>query len=338
MDEIDVLRSMRSSNTDPSPETLIRGQARLEQAIAERRAPATASPGRPARRRAPKFLLAGVAAAAAVGIGVTALLPSPTAPAAQAAVILGDAANQVRAGDQALLPGQLLRIEETTETLGEIYPAGASAEAPSETIKYRDSETFVTLVPSDPEGDWLVRRSGREFVDVLDNLGDPNAAETVRRDLAYGPGASEEVWPGGVMPGGDRSPLSLDAPTEKGALRAFILAETARQEADESERVFEWLLPVLSNPAASAELRAAGFEVLADLGTLTAAPGVQEPGKKVVSLATPGDESRQDLVFNDRNELVQMRTVLTGESSWLPSLAPGTVLSSTTINVSVLEP
>lgn len=337
MDEIDVLRSMRSSSTDPTPETLIRGQARLERAIAERSAAATVSPGRPTRRRAPKFLLAGVAAAAAVGIGVTALMPSPSAPAAQAAVILGEAADQAREESRVLSPGQLLRIEETAETLGEVSPAGETAEVPGATIKYRDSETFVTLVPSNTEGDWLVQRSGRELVEVLDDLGDPNAAETVRRDLATGPGASEEVRPGGVMPGSDRSPLRPDAPTEKGGLRAFILAETARQESDESERIFEWLLPVLSNPAASAELRAAGFEVLADLGTLTAEPVEQAPGRKVVSLAAPGKESRQDLVFNERNELVQTQTVLMGESSWLPSLAPGAVLSSTTISVSVVE-
>ena len=338
MDEIDVLRSMRSNNTTPTPETLIRGRSRLERAIAERRAPATAPQGRRAKRRAPKFLLAGVAAAAAVGIAVTALWPSPNAPAAQATAILADAAEQVRTGVHTVSAGQLLRIEQTHETLGEVSAAAAATEIPGETIKYRAVETFVTLVPSDPEGDWIVQRSGSQLVEILDDLGDPNAEETVRRDLAQGPGASEEAWPAGVMPGGDQSVLRRDAPTEKRALRDFILADTARQESNESDRIFEWLLPVLSNPAASIELRAAGLEVLADLGTLTAEPAAQGRGSKVVSLAAPGDESRQDLVFNDRSELVQVRTVLTGKSSWFPSLAPGTVLNSTTIEASVVAP
>lgn len=337
MDEIDVLRSMRSSNTAPTPETLIRGQARLERSIAERRASANAPQGRRAKRRAPKFLLAGVAAAAATGIGVTALWPAPNAPAAQAAVILADAAEQVRTGGHPIPDGGMLRVEETDERLRGTAPNWAPSDLPGEMIKYRAVETFVTLVPSDPEGDWIVRRSGSQLVEILDDLGDPNAEETVRRDLAHGPGASEEVWPAGVMPGGDRSVLRRDAPTEKRALRDFILADTARQESDESDRIFEWLLPVLSNPAASIELRAAGLEVLADLGTLTAEPAAQDRGSKVVSLAAPGDESRQDLVFNDHSELVQVRTVLTGKSSWFPSLAPGTVLSSTTIEASVVD-
>ncbi|MFF8817108.1 hypothetical protein ACF07D_03785 [Leucobacter sp. NPDC015123] len=337
MDEIDVLRSMRSSSGEPEPEALIRGQARLERAITERGIKSKPPQRRAVGRRAPKFVLAGVAAAAAIGIGVTALWPSPNAPAAQASAVLADAADQVRTGGHTISAGELLRIQETDETLGEVYPAGAAIETPGETIKYRAVETVVTLVPSDPEGDWIVRRSGRQLVEILDDLGNPNAEEAVRQDLAHGPGASEEVWPAGVMPGGDSSPLRTDAPTEKSALRGFILSDTARQESDESDRIFEWLLPVLSNPAASVELRAAGFEVLADLGTLTAEPAAQSRGSQVVSLSTPDGEARQDLVFNDRSELVQVRTILTGKSSWFPSLAPGTVLSSTTTEASVVK-
>ncbi|MFV0432612.1 MAG: RNA polymerase sigma factor [Leucobacter sp.] len=237
------------------------------------------------------------------------------------------------AGPAALADGQVLRIEEHWEGLGETNAVEGEAETPGETVKYREAETIVTRVPRDLSADWTVWRSGRTLVEVLDAHGDPDPEATVKDALAdSGPDDSEDVWPGGIQPGSDADPIRRDAPTDRDELSTYILREVGDHEGPREESVFEWLLPVVSNPAASAELRAAGFEVLSELGSITAQEG-RNGAERTVSMETGDGTTRRDLIFDADGALTEMREVLIGDSSpWLAGIEPGTVLSSVRID------
>lgn len=342
MDELEVLRKIRRSDATPTDEVLARGQASLERAIAARqtsRGTATAPPraaGPRRRLRSPRFVLASAAAAVALGAGIAIIGPGFGSPDAQAAVILSEAAERLRTVDAALADSRALRVEEVHETLAEMSIPGGPVDTPGETIKYRDSETFITEIPSDRSADWTVSRSGRSLVEVLDPHGVSNAADVVHEALADSnstPGADVEIWPGGIPPWSSTDPLWRAAPTNAAELRSYILDDVADQESDTEESIFEWLLPVLSSPAAPAELRAAGFDVLAEFGSISA-PNTTE---RIISMESAGDTSRRDLVFNDEGELTEVRDVLTGESTWLAGIEPGTVLSSIRISSTVVD-
>lgn len=341
MDEVEILRTIRRSEATPTNGALARGQATLERALIARRAQLDAT-SHWAHTRTPKrhlrstrLVLAG-AAAAALGAGIAILSPGSSSPDAQAAVILTEAADRLRTDDAALADHSALRVEEVHENLGEMSVPGGAIDTPGETIKYRDTETFITDIPSDRSADWTVSRSGRSLVEVLDPHGATNAADAVRNALSSanaGPVPETETWPGGMPTRNRTDPLKRTAPTDPGELRDYILDDIAGQESAADEGTFEWLLPVLSSPAAPAELRAAGFEVLAELGSITA-PSTTE---RIISMESTDGTSRRDLVFTSEGELTEVREVLIGESSWLAGLEPGTVLSSIRISSTVVN-
>lgn len=344
MDELDILRSIRRSEATPADEVLIRGQATLERVLADRSAAQAtrATQATPAPRKQPRqprrslgFVLGGVTAAAALGVGIAVLGPGLSTPNAEAAVILTQAAERLRTDDAALADGQALRVEEVWQTLGETNIPGETSETPGNTIKYRDTETTVTEVPADRSADWVVSRSGRELVEVLDAHGVSDADAVVRQalgDPSSQPGAGSEVWPGGVPPWSTTDPIRRAAPTGLKELRAYVRAAVAGQESPEEESMFEWLLPVLTNPAAPAELRASGFELLAEFGSITTSPA----GERTISMNTENGTSRRDLVFDASGELTEVREVLIGNSDWLAGLEPGAVLSSIRISSTVV--
>ncbi|KUF06470.1 hypothetical protein [Leucobacter sp. G161] len=250
MDELEVLRKIRRSDATPTDEVLARGQASLERAIAARqtsRGTATAPPraaGPRRRLRSPRFVLASAAAAAALGAGIAIIGPGFGSPDAQAAVILSEAAERLRTVDAALADSRALRVEEVHETLAEMSIPGGPVDTPGETITYRDSETFITEIPSDRSADWTVSRSGRSLVEVLDPHGVSDAADVVHEALAdpnSAPGADVEIWPGGVPPWSSTDPLRRAAPTNAAELRSYILddVDVARRDRTRDRAEFD---------------------------------------------------------------------------------------------------
>lgn len=358
-DELDALRAFRAADTELSPEAeharLLRGIARLERELDARgRAAAAAPQSRPARRRAPAFVLGGVAAAAAIGISIGMIGPLAAAPEASTVELLELASERAQELSMEAGAGQFLRIEEEWLNLATI-PASSDGAA-GETLQYRDGETIVTYVPQDQGGDWTVRRSGRAFVEMITPAGDAEAERWAREAAAdeqlQGP-VGEATWPVGEAPptSDDLTNPDLaqaqesavaryrDAPTEPTALLDYIIAEVGPQEGSSNEVVYEWLFPVLQNASYPADLRAAGFELLAQLAADGGADGTVElrEGEGTTVTLTLNDESAQELVFSERGDLIESRQVLTAPSEWLAGVAPGTVLTSVRIDTSVVD-
>jgi hypothetical protein len=163
MDDLQLLREMRSDIGSAPPATLARGReivmARISPASTtvastDRHTKGTVSPIRFRRR----VLIASAAAALLVGGIVVADVVRPSGPGAtaEAAEILNNAAAAtIRTSDPVVGPGQYLKIE-TTELTG----SGAQA-ADGSDINWQETTGGQVYVPADREGEWVWNREGR---------------------------------------------------------------------------------------------------------------------------------------------------------------------------------
>ncbi|QIM17896.1 hypothetical protein G7066_02905 [Leucobacter coleopterorum] len=288
-------------------------------------------------------------AATAVVVSVALPGPQVTetpAAATPAAALLKKAAHNIEVSDPTLKPGQYLRLVKTTENISADYsdPAYFDESRTDENayidqgVHYRVGITQITYVPADPSGDWIQRRGDPKFLGLVRPLNDPRAEEIARTAaegdsfLTRGSG-TEEVLPGGMppltpdelaMPGAvaDRAAekaLYEKAPHDPAALRKYIEDANASMvaysdddgneiAAPESD-IVKWLIPVLSNLAQPAGLRAAGLELLADLECTELVPDPSAPDddtRVAVNLyCDEGDDSEAHyMVFEKKTGLV----------------------------------
>jgi hypothetical protein len=163
MDDLQLLREMRSDIGSAPPATLARGREKVMAKVGRAsasgattgaHAKATVSPIRSRRR----VLIASAAAALLVGGIVVADVVRPAGPgaAAEAAEVLNNAAAAtIRTSDPVVGPGQYLKIE-TTELTG----SGVQAADGSE-INWQETTGGQVYVPADREGEWVWNREGR---------------------------------------------------------------------------------------------------------------------------------------------------------------------------------
>lgn len=367
--DLDALRALRSADTEQSLDAeaarLSRGLARLEREIDARGRSRGADPApaqaRPRRRRAPRLLLGGVAAVAALGIAAAVLGSPAAAPPASAAELLGRAATHV-SSETGVEPGQYLRIEERWVDFAqlplqdtELLSDGSRPPSdPAHTVAFLTTSSVVKYIPADRSGDWIVRYSGGELGEMLTHRDDPVAERSVRDSLPeLGVPRSEQVWPGGGPPVDEAAPDDAaveapaedplqryrDAPREAEALLDYATADIGTPEGSPDAALFEWLLPLVADSSHPPELRAAAFDALAQLAARDDAEIVlQQVGdqRSVISFPLFSDAALE-LVFSASGELREYRTVVSEATPRLAAAPPGTVISSMTPRITVVE-
>lgn len=162
MDDLQLLREMRSDIGSAPPATLARGRkrvmARIDHAHAEARTDAPSEEiVRPIRFRR-RALFASAAAILLVGGIVVADVVRPTSPgaAAQAAEILNSAAAAtIKTSDPVVKPGQYLKVATKA-----VYSSSVTR-ADGTSVTWLDSTGGQVYVPADMSGEWVWNREPR---------------------------------------------------------------------------------------------------------------------------------------------------------------------------------
>ncbi|WP_344032733.1 hypothetical protein [Leucobacter iarius] len=279
--------------------------------------------------------LAVVGAAAAVVVGVSVIgvpgLIGASAERAEAVELLHRAADRVAFEAVEIPAGHYLRVVNTSTNL----TIGGDEGEP---IAGLFATERVSYIPSDRSSDWIVRQGDPKAVRVF-GAGSREEQDRIAEELAFPSpiDGGEAHWTGGKPSPAEEDPRDddplesdpdRDAPRSPDALRAYIDREIGTPDTSRAEAIFEWLRPILADPSRPADLRAAGFEVLATLD------GVTVSSRRAVIDGTVGvgvqvavrDGERKELVFDpDTGMLLGTREVLTEPIQGVPQIPVGTV-------------
>ncbi|RGE18039.1 hypothetical protein [Leucobacter sp. wl10] len=354
MDEFETLRRLRP-DVEPSEESLARGKARLERAIQEeqkaRHRAALPVKTRPGRSRVWLPVLGAGLAAAAVAV-FSVIVPFSGQTPAEAAELLYKAADDARFDALQLDPGSFLEVETSAM---ELTILGAAD--PSEESGYLSRQTITSYIPPDRDSDWIVQTSAPELVNTLPGTDAAGTDAQAEADLAE----RAETDPPGVMrwPGGRPAPTAddlanpdpidtdaqiLDAPRDPDELLTYITQELGTKGRPSDAAVFEWLRPVLADPSLPADLRAAAFDALASLDSVTissesaAIEGAEGVG---ITFDDQSGDTRDELVLDrDSGRFLGYRTLQVSTTELQPYIPAGTVIaySATAYRVSDSAP
>jgi hypothetical protein len=354
MDDLQLLREMRSDIGSAPPATLARGREKVMAQISPvpATAGATTRSGRTVstirfRRR---VLFASAAAALLVGGIVVAdvVRPGGTGATAEAAEVLNNAASAtIRTSDPVVGPGQYLKIE-TTELTG----SGAQT-ADGRDINWQETTGGQVYVPADREGEWVWSREGRV---PLASSSEAAKAEAQRlRELSKTENfPRDQVNPmvggvlranGGAFYGNEPTviigtPLK-DAdslPKDPRALLDLIYERTKGSGKSPESEAFVTIADGLRTGVVPADLRAALYKAAALI------PGVTVTDRQAtidgrtgiaIGIPSPDGGSTQEIIIDPTSGLV------IGERDLLlkdvPGSPAGTVVSWTSVKTSVVS-
>lgn len=355
MDDLQLLREMRSDVGSASPAMLARGREKVMAKISpasktgaatDRQAKGTVSPIRIRRR----VLIASAAAALLVGGIVVADVVRPNGPGAtaEAAEVLNNAAEAtIRTADPVVRPGQYLKIE-TTELTG----SGAQA-ADGREINWQETTGGQVYVPADRAGEWVWNREGR--VPLASSSEQAKAeAERLRQLSKTKNLPKDQVNPmiggvlranGGAFYGNEPTviigtPLK-DAgslPRDPRALLDLIYDRTKGAGKSPEAEAFLTIADGLRTGVVPADLRAALYKAAALIpgvtvwdrqATVDGRPGI------AIGLASPHGGTRRDIIIDPTSGLV------IGEQDVLlkdyPGAPAGTVSTWTSVKTSVVD-
>lgn len=355
MDDLQLLREMRSDIGSAPQATLARGRTKLMAQVRTPSRPETiASPAAPAtlsairiRRR---IVMAAAAAAVLVGAIVAAdvVLPNRPGATAEAAEILNNAAAAtIRTSDPVVGPGEYLKIE-TTELTG----SGAQA-ADGSQVNWQETTGGQVYVPANREGEWVWNREGR--VPLASSSEKAKAeAQKLRERSKTENFPKDQVNPmiggvlrakGGAFYGNEPTviigtPLK-DAgslPRDPRALLDLIYERTKGSGKSPDGEAFVAIADGLRTGVVPADLRAALYKAAALI------PGVTVGDKQAtvdgrtgiaVGIPSPGGGSRRDIIIDPASGLV------IGEQDVLlkdyPGAPAGTVSTWTSVKTSVVD-
>lgn len=353
MDDLQLLREMRSDIGSAPPATLARGRTKLMTRIdsastsvasTDTHAKGTVSPIRFRRR----VLLASAAAALLVGGIVVADVVRPSGPGAtaEAAEVLNNAATAtIQTSDPVVGPGQYLKIETTSLT------GGGSQAADGSDISWQETTGGQVYVPADRQGEWVWNREPRVPVESSSEEAKAAAAEMRKRDAASRPPAGAllpvGIWraPGGAFGGNEPTviigtPLK-DAgslPRDPQALLNIILERTKGAGKSPEREAFVTIADGLRSGVVPADLRAALYKAAALI------PGVTVGDRQAtidgrtgiaIGIPSPDGVARTDIVIDPTSGLV------IGEQDILlkdyPGFPAGTVSTWTSVKTSVVN-
>ena len=351
MDDLQLLREVRSDIGSAPPATLARGRSKLMARIdsASRSgattgtlAPATVSPIGFRRR----ILMASAAAALLVGGIVVADVVRPSGPGAtaEAAEVLNNAAAAtIQTSDPAVGPGQYLKIE-TTELTG-----GGMQAADGSDISWQETTSGQVYVPADKNGEWVWNREDRVPLESSSDAAKAAAAELVKRRQAQPDGAPVLVGvlraPGGAFYGNEPAIISgmpLDEaaglPRDPQALLNLIQERTKGAGKSPEIKALGTITDALRTGVIPADLRAALYKAAALIpGVTVADKQATIDGRTGVAIGIPSPDggSRQETIIDPTTGLlIGERNVLLKD---YPGFPAGTVTTWTSVRTSVVN-
>lgn len=345
MDDLQLLRELRSDIGTPASATIARGRTKLmtnidslSPAVAGTRTPvpAPASPFRFPRR----ILVASAAAALLVGGIVVAdvFRPGGQGATAEAAEVLNNAAAAtIRTSDPVVAPGQYLKIE-TTARYG-----GSSVIADGTQVFWEENTGGQVYIPADRNSEWVWNREQSVPVEFSSEAAKTEALRLQEK------APSDMVGPqraaGGAFYGSEQVILSgmpleeaAGLPRDPQALLG-IISERAKGAGKSPEiQALSTITAALRTGAIPADLRAAFFKAAALI------PGVSVVDKQAtidgrtgvaIAIASLGGESRMETIIDPvTGLLIGERTITLKDHPGVPS---GTVMTWTSVKTSVVD-
>ena len=348
MDDLQLLREMRSDVGSAPAATLARGREKVMAKVAQA-SPSGAHPPKatvtPIRFRR-RILFASAAAALLVGGIVVADVIRPGAPGAtaEAAEVLNKAAAAtIRTSDPVVGPGQYLKIE-TTELTG----SGAQAADGGE-VNWQETTGGQVYVPADRAGEWIWNREPRVPLESSTDEAKALAAEIAARQKDH-PEEHPTMFgilsaPGGALYGNEPAviigtPLKEagSLPRDPHALLDLIYERTKGAGKSPESEAFVTIADGLRTGVVPADLRAALFQAAALI------PGVTLTDKEAtidgrtgiaIGIPTADGVARTDIIIDPTSGLV------IGEQNVLlkdfPGTPAGTVNTWTSVKTSVVN-
>lgn len=349
MDDLQLLREMRSDIGSAPPATLARGRNKLMARIGSTsrpetrtstHAPATVSPIRFRRR----VLLASAAAALLVGgiVAADVVLPGQSGATAEAAEVLNNAAAAtIRTSDPVVGPGQYLKIETTA-----VYSASSVA-ADGTQVAWLDKTGGQVYVPADRNGTWIWNREDRVPTTFFGEASKAAAAK-MQKSLAKDPGPSlvgVQRAPGGAFYGSEQTvvngiPLTKvsSLPKDPRALLDFIQDRTKGAGPSPEMEALITIADTLRTGVIPADVRAAlykaaalipGVTVVDKQATLNGKTGV------AIGIQSPDGGARQEIIIDPATGLmIGERDVSLKATADFPA---GTATAWTAVQTSVVN-
>ena len=339
MDEMTLLRDMRSGTPTPPPATLARHRRKVMSGIGAEPAAAVTVPGnRNGRKLRSRFALLAAAAAFLVGVLVTAdvVLPERGRATAEAVEVLTNAATAtIQASDPVLNPGQYLKVETRELT---------SASSASAQTSWQETTGSQLYIPSDVTDEWILNREPRVPTE--------SAPEAVKEAARLRPTVDPRTEaamvgvfraPGGAFTDNEYTILGApltdtsELPRDPRKLLDLIYERTSDRK-DPDIKAFEAILEALRTGVIPADLRAAFYQAAALI------PGVDVGDEKVtvdgrtgiaISMPGPNGISRNDLVIDPASGLViGEQIIIVQDYNGVPA---GTVESWRSVRTSVVD-
>ncbi|MBT2550536.1 CU044_5270 family protein [Arthrobacter sp. ISL-65] len=351
MDDLQLLREMRSDIGSAPPATLARGRNNLmskigstsrPEATTRTHAPAKVSPIRIRRR----VLMASAAAALLVGgiVAADVVLPGQSGATAEAAEVLNNAAAAtIQTSDPVVGPGQYLKIETTA-----VYSAGSVAADGTQT-SWLDKTGGQVYVPADRKREWVWNREERVPLESSSKAAKAAAAEIRKADQGRPKGQPSIVGilraPGGAFYGNKPTAIIGTPLTEAGSLprdpRALLNIIQERTKGAGPSPEMEALITIadaLRTGVIPADLRAALYKAAALI------PGVTVVDKQAtlngktgtaIGIQSPDGGARQEIIIDPVTGLmIGERDVSLKATADFPA---GTATSWTSVQTSVVN-
>jgi hypothetical protein len=346
MNDLQLLREMRSDIGSATPATLARGRTKLmarigsasrPEATTNMRAPAKVSPIRIRRR----VLMASAAAALLVGgiVAADVVLPARPGAIAEAAEVLNNAAAAtIQTSDPVVGPGQYLKIE-TTARYG-----GSAVTADGTQVSWQEKTGGQVYVPADRDGEWVWNRE--ESVPVEFSSDAAKAEATKLQEETPSDMVGIQRAPRGAFHGGQQTliiggmPLdeAANLPRDPQALLDVIHERTKGAGKSPEIKALGTITAALRTGVIPADLRAAFYKAAALI------PGVTVVDKQAtidgrtgiaIGIPSPDGGSRQETIIDSTTGLmIGERNVLLKD---YPGFPAGTVMTWTSVRTSVVN-
>ncbi|GAA4668457.1 CU044_5270 family protein [Frondihabitans cladoniiphilus] len=347
MDELTLLRKVRSQPTGPTDEALLNGRARLVEHLAwetasspmAKTAPAKAVPVKTHRGMhtagwitATGLVAAGVATALVLGNVVGLAGWRGGADAAAADTLDQAAAAAIATSDPVVAPGQYLEVATHAAYAAYVPVPGASSDA-QDTV-YLESQDGQMYVPADTSQDWVwVRDSGKPVQTFGADSERAAAADTGDTDeTVHGVGGAFYGSPADV------TPAKLAAlPTDPTQLLNEIYRTTLGQGQSRDGEALVWIADTLRSGIVPAAVRASLYKAAALIPGVTLTPGAANlDGRTGVAIGRDeGDGTRQEIIIDPATGLViGEREVLLKDLGEMPA---GTSMGWTAVTTSVVD-
>lgn len=343
MDDLQLLRAMRSDVGSAPQATLARGRNTLMAKIGAPDARATTSGVRP-RRIVRRAVLASAAAALLVGAMVAADVIIPGAhkgATAEAAEVLSRAATAtIKTSDPVVKPGQYLKIDTNA-----VYGT-TQAFADGSQLSWLERTGGQVYVPADRTGVWVWTREDRVPGTFFSDAA-KKAAAKMQESVSGSKGAGAETLraPGGAFYGGEQTVINgmrLDEaaklPRDPKALLDLIYSRTKGAGVSPEAEALVTIADTLRTGIIPADLRASLYKAAALVPGVTMVDRQATLDGKTgvaIGIVGPDGRSRRDIIIDPATGLmIGERDVLLKAT---PDFPAGTATSWTSVRTTVVN-